>query len=274
MITYIKFKQILIILITCIIIVMAACTGHHDDDTSVKPQPEETVLDIPDSLITTQCMLLINPTNNDLDRYGRAGTMLAMHARLNSLGVSMPVRIIMDEEEMTGLRKRLLRIGRLDSLVTVLPQTTSERIKSKLRTRHPITVLIDSLRRVVMSGDISSPSYKQRIYDRYLSKEKAFLQIKDTVVRISENPDTFMYLKNASSHPLVIYEVESSCDCSKVRPESNIIAPYDSTRLYLTHTGNNHAKTLTNILIYSNHKNGIREVKIDSSRKYRNHPNE
>ena len=42
-------------------------------------------------------MLLINPTNNDLDRYGRAGTMLAMHARLNSLGVSMPVRIIMDE---------------------------------------------------------------------------------------------------------------------------------------------------------------------------------
>ena len=54
MITYIKFKQILIILMTCIIIVMAACTGHHDDDTSVKPQPEETVLDIPDSLITTQ----------------------------------------------------------------------------------------------------------------------------------------------------------------------------------------------------------------------------
>lgn len=97
MITYIKFKQILIILITCIIIVMAACTGHHDDYTSVKPQPEETVLDIPNSLITTQCMLLINPTNNDLDRYGRAGTMLAMHARLNSLGVSMPVRIIMDE---------------------------------------------------------------------------------------------------------------------------------------------------------------------------------
>lgn len=58
-----------IIFITCIFIVMTACYGHHNDSKPVKSQPEETILDIPDSLITKQCLLLINPTNNDLVSY-------------------------------------------------------------------------------------------------------------------------------------------------------------------------------------------------------------
>lgn len=249
---------------------MTACYGHHNDSKPVKSQPEETILDISDSLITKQCLLLINPTNNDLVSYGRAGKLLTMQDRLNSLGIKVPIRIVIGEDGKTGLRKRLIKIGQLDSLVITIPKMTFEGIKSKLRTNHPITVIVDSVRKVVMSGDINLPAYKQRIYDLYLRHKTALLLLEDTVVKIYQNPDTFMYIKNGSNNPLVIYEIESSCDCTKVRTESNIIAPHDSTKLYLTHIGNNKNKTLTNILIFSNDRLGIKEVKIDSSPKYQN----
>lgn len=247
---------------------MASCVGHHGDSESDNHKNNDITLHIFDSAMGSDCLLLVNLSNNDLDSQGRVGMLMAMQDRLRQHNIRIPVKIVIGEEEMSGLRKRLIKINRLDSLITILPEESSMEFKSNIKTNRPFSILIDSMSKMLMSGDISSPSYKQRIYDHYLGLEKASLTLKDSVIRIRQKPDTFIYLKNTSSNPLIIYDIESSCDCSNVKTESNIISPYDSLKMYLTHTGNNHAKTLTNILIYSNDKNGIREITIDSSSKH------
>lgn len=257
-----------IFFLSFLFIVMVSCVDHHDKSESGTHKNNDIILNISDSTIGSDCFLLINLSNNDLDSHGRVGILMAMQNRLKQHNIRIPVKIVFGEEEMSGLRKRLIKISRIDSLITILPEELSIKIKSKIKTNRPISILIDSTSKILMSGDICSPSYKQRIYNHYLGFEKASLAFKDSVIRIRQNPDTFIYLKNTDRNPLIIYEIESSCDCSKVTTEANIIYPNDSLRMYLTHTGNNHTKILTNILIYSNDKNGIREIKIDSSGKH------
>lgn len=254
-------------IISVFLIVVTACAGHHDDSTSITDDPYDNILYIPDTTVKSDCLVLLNPGNNDLDLHGRAGILKALQARLRLHKIAIPIRIIFGEEQMSGLRKRLIKINRLDSLTMILSERSSMDIKSKLKTHRPVTVLIDSVRRMVITGDICSPSFKQRIYDYYLGSEKAALKLEDSVLRVSQNPDTFIYLKNNAVKPLIIYEIESSCDCSKVKTDSNIIPPLDSVKLYLSHIGTNKTKTLTNILIFSNDMDGIREIKVDSSGK-------
>ncbi|MDE5793132.1 MAG: hypothetical protein K2I08_00245 [Muribaculaceae bacterium] len=37
-----------------IIIMVTACSGHHDEIASTKTDPEETIFDLPDSIITSE----------------------------------------------------------------------------------------------------------------------------------------------------------------------------------------------------------------------------
>lgn len=265
-------KQVSLALL--LIIVMSVCSGHHDDSKSTQDVPENLNLNIPDSLVDTSSLILLNPNNNDFNLGGRLEILMTLQQRLKLFDVIIPIKMIVREEGITGLQKRLIKIHGLDSLITIIPEGMFSEIKSNVSTNHPTTILIDSTRRILLTGDIMTPSYKQRIYDYCLGPEQSAHLLIDTIVKISQNPDTFIYIKNFSPHPLVIYEIESSCDCSQVRTDDNIVAPYDSVKLNFTYIGNNRTKTLTNILIYSNDKDGIREIKVDSSRKLSNNPDE
>jgi len=151
-------------IISVFLIVVTACAGHHDDSTSITDDPYDNILYIPDTTVKSDCLVLLNPGNNDLDLHGRAGILKALQARLRLHKIAIPIRIIFGEKQMSVLRKRLIKINRLDSLTMILPERSSMDIKSKLKTHRPVTVLIDSVRRMVITGDICSPSYEAAVF--------------------------------------------------------------------------------------------------------------
>ncbi len=63
---------------------------------------------------------------------------------------------------------------------------------------------------------------------------------------------------------LYIYDIDPSCECNKVSVDKTGIDKGETAQLYIEHKGNGKAKVRTNIPVYSNDINGIKEIVLET----------
>lgn len=247
-------------------IFLTSCSGGMEKPTFQKDENrmEDLKNYLPCGDSTYYKLLSVNVTNSDFSENGRTHTLLTMHGKLRRNGIVVRTGILVGESEYTPYMKRLSHINGFDSIITVLSDASIEKIKASLKTRHPMTIFVNGDNSHIETGQIDRPVFKQKIYDYLYDKPKSILLIKDTVLRIKSNTDTIIGLKNTGDEKLYIYDIDSSCECNKVSVDKTSIDKGETVQLYVEHKSNGKAKVRTNILIYSNDIDGIKEIVLEA----------
>lgn len=256
-----KSKGVLI----CLALVIAfSCNIATKQSETESSDTADVIRYFPDIDSTSDLLLLVNCTANDFNDHSRTHSMLSLRDKLAEKGITLKTGFLFGKSEYTSYVRRLARISRLDSLVTVISDDSAAMLAQVLRTTRPIAVLLNKEGDCIEIGRMERPEFKQKIFSYYNHLGLTEMILPNSLIHMKANTDTTVIIKNGGPNPLFIYDIDSSCECSRVTADKTAVAPGKSTLLHIAHRRNGPAKTRSNILIYSNATDGIREIVINA----------
>lgn len=206
----------------------------------------------------------LNVSNSDFCENGRTHVLLALKETMASNGVSLKPYLLVGESEYTSYKKRLARINGIEDMVSIMSDDTIYKIRRILGTMRPLNIFVKMNNSHVEIGNIDKPSFKQKIFNIIYNNPQTILSLTDSILQIKTNADTTIELKNNGNKELYIYDIDSSCGCNHIYIENTKIDPDKETFLHIGNKSNGRTKTRTNILIYSNDINGIKEIILEA----------
>lgn len=245
---------------------LTSCTGKNQTTVS---QNEKLNIDnllkyIPCEDTVHNKLLSINVSTSDFSENSRTSALLSIRDNLKRNGIDVSVKIIIGKSYYTSQLKRLTRINFLDSIVTVVGDDSIEAMRNLINTRQPMVIFVNKDNSHIETGSIMQPQFKQKIYDYLYNTPMSCLSINDTVIKIKADTDTVIEIKNTAHNRLYIYDIETSCECSKVYVDKSELAEGECARLFIQYKKYSMSKGRTNILIYSNNLNGTKEIILES----------
>ena len=238
------------------VLALCSCEEHREHDDEINN--EDVLKSIP--FAYSNRLILVNPTMNDFNDYGRLAIMRKISDKLEEMGVNIELSVVVSISDYSPQIRKLVRINNLEQYVILMSEDSVENLRRILKTRRSLAMLVGAGKSFLDIGMIERPDFKQTIYNHFYSGGKSVLDMSDSIVNIKANTDTVVQIRNAGRSILKIFDMDSSCECSKVTIDKNEIRPGEIANLYIKHQTNGRVKARTNILLYSNDISGIKQI--------------
>lgn len=210
-------------------------------------------------------LIIVNVSDREFNEHSRIMILKTIQEKLRVQNINIDFFILIGEKELNQTTKKLIRINGLDSITISIPDSVITDFQLLYKTKKPFTLFLDPNNSIIESGDIAKPLFKQKIYEYFNNSGVSKMIIRDDIIKIKENADTFINIMNNGDQILIIYDIESSCDCKNVSIDKTRIAKGDTAKIFITGRGNLKSKSVSNLLIYSNDIDGIKEITLESS---------
>lgn len=254
------------LIITLIILTLSTSCSYTSRvcDNDDNNRMEDLFNYLPCGDTTSHSLYSLNVSNSDFCENGRTNILLELKESLANNGISLKPYILVGETEYTTYMKRLAKINGLEDIIFTMSDYSIEKITGILKTTRPSNIFVKRNNSHIEIGNIDNPVFKQTIFNTIYDNPKTRLSFIDSILQIKPNTDTIIELKNNGKERLYIYDIDSSCECNHVYVEDTKIDPEESSLLHIGHNSTGRTKTRTNILIYSNDTNGVKEIVLET----------